>query len=81
MAGRWGRGLSAKGRLKLRKHFASWNDRVFLTKHVNEDDDRYLLGFSLRGWPRFTAEIRGQKEEALYLEAAHELKSARAAGL
>jgi DNA-binding transcriptional regulator/RsmH inhibitor MraZ len=74
MAGRWDIRLSPDGRLTLRKHFTSWNDRVFLTKHVNEADDRYLLGFSPRVWPRFTAEIRGQKGEAFYLEAAHELK-------
>jgi DNA-binding transcriptional regulator/RsmH inhibitor MraZ len=73
MAGRYEIALSPKGRLKLRKRFVSQNDRVFLTKHVNEDD-RYLLGFSPRVWPRFTAEIRGQKGEAFYLEAAHQLK-------
>lgn len=74
MAGRWDIRLSPDGRLKLRKHFTSWNDRVLLTKHVNEDGDRYLLGFSPRVWPRFTAEMRGQEGEAFYLEAAHELK-------
>jgi DNA-binding transcriptional regulator/RsmH inhibitor MraZ len=66
--------LSPDGRLKLRKHFTSWNDRVYLTKHVNEDGDRCLLGFSPKVWPRFTAEIKGQEGEAFYQEAAHELK-------
>jgi DNA-binding transcriptional regulator/RsmH inhibitor MraZ len=74
MAGRWDIRLSPDGRLTLRKYFASWSDRVFLTKHVSDDDDRYLLGFSPRGWARFTAEIRGQQGEAFYLEAARELK-------
>lgn len=74
MAGRWDIRLSPERRLTLRKYFVSWSDRVFLTKHVSDDDDRYLLGFSPRGWAQFTAEIRDQKGEAFYLEAAHELK-------
>jgi DNA-binding transcriptional regulator/RsmH inhibitor MraZ len=77
MAGRWEIKLSAEGRLKLRKPFVSENERVFLTKHVNDDGDCYLLGLSPRVWPRLTAEVNGQQGEGLkafYLETAAELK-------
>ena len=50
---------------------------MFLTKHVNEDGDCYLLGFSPRVWPRCVAEVSGQKGKgvkAFYLEAARETR-------
>jgi DNA-binding transcriptional regulator/RsmH inhibitor MraZ len=77
MAGRYEIRLSPEGRLKLRKPFTSRNDRVFLTKRVDDDGDWYLVGFSPKLWPRVAAEVCGQQGEGVkgfYLDDAREVE-------